>query len=89
MTCRQCHEQADFQGVFSWDRKKPVTGPGDLRVRSSLVYKPCNRLQTTSCSVGQQSAGHGISCSPNFLHIVAFSGFRRTPLRYAYVQIVD
>lgn len=32
MTCRACHEQADFQGVFSWDRKKPVNGAGDIQV---------------------------------------------------------
>lgn len=34
MTCRSCQEQADFQGVFAWDRKKPVNGPGDIRVSS-------------------------------------------------------
>lgn len=33
MTCRACHQQADFQGVFAWDRKKPVNSPADLRVR--------------------------------------------------------
>lgn len=33
MTCRACHQQADFQGVFAWDRKKPVNSPADLKVR--------------------------------------------------------
>lgn len=32
MTCRACHQQADFQGVFAWDRKKPVNSPADLKV---------------------------------------------------------
>ncbi|CAM9853488.1 unnamed protein product, partial [Laminaria digitata] len=31
LTCRACREQADFQGVFAWDRKKPVNGPADIR----------------------------------------------------------
>ena len=46
MTCRSCREQADFQGVFAWDRKKPVNGPGDIRVSALpalstfFVYMP-------------------------------------------------
>lgn len=36
MTCRTCRQQADFQGVFAWDRKKPVNGPADLRVRKIM-----------------------------------------------------
>lgn len=39
MTCRTCHEQADFQGVFSWDRKKAVNGPADLKVRRVRVRR--------------------------------------------------
>ena len=37
MTCRACREQADFQGVFAWDRKKPVNGPADIRVSIRLA----------------------------------------------------
>lgn len=33
MTCRACRQEAEFRGVFSWDRTKPVNGPGDVQVR--------------------------------------------------------
>lgn len=48
MTCRACHEQADFQGVFSWDRTKPVNGAADLRVsktRRETLEEEWNRAK--------------------------------------------
>lgn len=45
MTCRTCRQQADFQGVFAWDRKKPVNGPADLRVRTKNGHAGRRRRQ--------------------------------------------
>lgn len=39
MTCRMCHEEADFQGVFAWDHTKPVKGPSDIKAsRDATSY---------------------------------------------------
>ena len=35
MTCRACGEETDFQGVFAWDRKKPVNGPSDIKASAA------------------------------------------------------
>ncbi|CBJ49021.1 conserved unknown protein [Ectocarpus siliculosus] len=54
MTCRACHEQAEFQGVFSWDRKKAVNGPADLR--------PGLMCPNSACGAYYWGAGSEAAC---------------------------